>query len=251
MKRKLSVIMITLNAQELLHRSLSSVISIADELIVVDAGSTDNTMTILGQFKVKIYKAKQNHLGKNKAKALALATGDLILSLDADEVLSSSLVRIIRLIKHRKNIADGYVIQFHNHYLGRRLRYGGEDYKMMRLFKKNKVQIAPLSVHESFELKTKKKLLLKAHIDHFSYRSLFQMYKKFSVYAMSEAKERLKKGDRSSLKKLILNPPHMFWARFFKDKGYRDGVYRIPLDLGFAYMEFITYLSLGVRNLKK
>ena len=75
------------------------------------------------------------------------------------------------------------------------------------------------------------------------------MYKKFTAYAFWEAKDKFKSGERSSLKKLILYPVHMFWARFIKDKGYKDGYFRIPLDLGFAYMEFLTYASLAIKNI--
>ena len=45
--------------------------------------------------------------------------------------------------------------------------------------------------------------------------------------------------------------PHMFYARFIKDRGYKDGLFRIPLDLGFAYMELVTYVMLGYYNIKK
>ncbi len=76
---------------------------------------------------------------------------------------------------------------------------------------------------------------------HYSYRSLTQLYKKFSGYAWKEAKRKRQQGERTSAKKIVLYPLHMFWARFIEDKGYQDGFFRIPLDLGFAYMEFLTY----------
>ena len=70
------------------------------------------------------------------------------------------------------------------------------------------------------------------------------MYKKFTDYAIREAKQRRLNGESTSLKKIVMYPPHMFWARFIKDEGYRDGLFRIPLDLGFAYMEFLTYMTM-------
>lgn len=248
MNHRLSVIMVTLNAEDLLHRSLMSVLSIADEIIVIDSGSTDSTLTILKDFRVKLIRTKKNHLGRNKARALALATGDLVLSLDSDEIVSALLVRAIELIKRRKNIADGYIIPFRNHYLGKRLRYGGENYSMIRLGKRKKVRIKQVSVHESVEVNSKNIVRLKSPILHYSYRSVSQMFDKFTSYAVSEAQEKSKVGERSSLKKIILYPMHMFWARFIKDKGYKDGFFRVPLDLGFAHMEFLTYTALAIRN---
>ena len=70
------------------------------------------------------------------------------------------------------------------------------------------------------------------------------MFNKFTDYAKRDVQTKINNREKSSLKKIILYPLHMFWARFFKDKGYKDGLFRIPLDLGFAYMEFLTYFLL-------
>ncbi len=214
----------------------------------MDAGSTDKTLAILQKFRVRLVRTGENHLGKNKAKALSMATGDLVLSLDADEILSAQLIQTINRIKRRKIIYDGYVIPFRNHFLGRRLKYGGENYYMIRLGKRKKFKIKKVSVHESLLLNSKNIATLNSPVMHYSYRSLGQVIRKFSTYSLSEANEKYKTGERSSIKKIILYPIHMFWARFIKDKGYRDGCFRIPLDLGFAYMEFLTYTALAVKN---
>lgn len=248
MNHRLSVIMVTLNAEELLSRSLESAATIADEIIVVDAGSIDTTLKLLKEFKTKVFRTTSNHLGRNKAKALSLAKGELVMSIDSDEILSSQLIRTIKLLKQKRKIADGYIIPFNNYFLGKRIKYGGENYSMLRLGKRSKLKIKQTSVHESLEIESKKVVNLNSPILHFSYRSLTQMYKKFTAYALWEAKDKFKSGERSSLKKIILYPIHMFWARFIKDEGYKDGYFRIPLDLGFAYMEFLTYASLAIKN---
>lgn len=249
MNHRLSVIMVTLNAEELLQESLDSVKTIANEIIVVDAGSTDRTLAILKGHKAQLIKTKVNHLGKNKAKALSLATSDLILSLDSDEVLSKGLMKEIGSIKRKNTIADGYIIPFRNHFLGRRLRYDGENYAMSRLGRRSKLKVNNLSVHESMEVSSKNIDRLQSPILHYSYRSLSQTFNKFTLYALWEATDKVRSGEKSSAKKIILYPVHMFWARFIKDKGYRDGYFRIPLDLGFAYMEFLTYTVLAFKNI--
>lgn len=248
MNHRLSVIMVTLNAGELLRKSLESISSIADEIIVVDAGSTDDTLMILKELGVKLIKTNVNHLGRNKAKALAKATGDLVLALDSDEVASALLVRNTRLIKKRKIIADGYIIPFRNHFLGKRLRYGGENYAMLRMGRREKLKIKQTAVHESLLVDSRNIIKLSSPILHYSYRSLRQTFKKFTEYAIWEANEKFKASEQSSLKKIFLYPVHMLWARFIKDKGYRDGLFRILLDIGFAYMEFLTYTTLAIRN---
>ena len=75
------------------------------------------------------------------------------------------------------------------------------------------------------------------------------MYCKFTRYALNDAKQKSIKGEKTSLKKIIMYPMHMFWSRFIEDKGYKDGLFRIPLDLGFAYMEFVTYLFIPFFNI--
>lgn len=240
--------MVTLNAEELLQRSLNSLRTIADETIVLDAGSTDKTLSILKTNSIQPVNAKVNHLGKNKSKALSLATRDLVLLLDSDEILSNSLIREIKSVKRKRIIEDGYIIPFRNHFLSKRIKYGGENYSMLRLGKRNKLKIKQISVHESLEIDSKNVAKLKSPILHYSYRSLPQMFKKFTTYALWEAQEKSKVGERSSLKKIFLYPIHMFWARFIKDKGYKDGLFRIPLDLGFAYMEFLVYTALAIRK---
>ncbi len=246
MKNRLSVIMVTRNAQDLLPQSLMSVKDIASEIVIVDAGSHDDTIAIARGFQAKLYRVKTNHLGRNKALALSKATGSWILMLDSDEMVSPPLQSEIRKAMRRKSV-DGYVIRFKNHYLGKPLRYGGEQYKMFRLFRKNKGVIKQVAVHENVIPKSDRIVVLKHPILHFSYRSLVQMYLKFTTYALDEAEEKRRLKERSSLTKIILYPAHMFWARFIKDKGYKDGMFRIPLDFGFAYMEFLTYISLAIK----
>jgi len=247
--------MITKNGQELIEKSLTSVIGLVDEIVIVDNYSSDRTVTIAKKFGAKIYFYKEEDLGKQRRFGLGKVSNDWVLVLDADEIVSKELKKEIKKVMSyelgvRREKIDGYYIPFQNHFLGRRLRYGGEDYKMLRLFKKDRAKIHPSTVHEKFELKQGRAGYLKKKIYHYSYRSLWQMFRKFSDYAIREAKQKSKNGEKSSFKKIFLYPPHLFWARFIKDKGYKDGLFRIPLDLGFAYMEFLTYSTLRVYEAK-
>ena len=176
--------------------------------------------------------------------------GKWILILDSDEIVSEILQReIAKLVNRHIAENDGYLIPYHNHFLGRRVKYGGENYSMLRLFRRGTGKILPRLVHEKFELKSGNIGELKGYLDHYSYRSLWQMYKKFTGYAIRDVRQKMAAGEKSSLKKIFLYPPHMFWARFIKSKGYRDGLFRLPLDTGFAYMEFLTYSLLAIKNI--
>lgn len=252
MRLPLSVLMITKNAQETIEESLRSVYDWVDEIVVIDDYSTDNTknqiLNIQNQndnVKFKIFINKENNLGRQRAFGLTKCSNGWVLVLDSDEIVTKELQKeIVKLLNTQIVEENGFYIPVQTHYLGRQLRYGGENYKKMVLFKKGEVIINPLRVGEKFELISGKAGQLKNKIFHYSYRSLRQIYRKFTGYAIGEAKDRVEKGEKTSIKKIFLYPPHMFWARFIKDKGYKDGLFRIPLDLGFAYMEFLTYFSM-------
>lgn len=248
---KLSVVMITKNCADVLPDALSSVKGLADEIVIVDDGSTDSTRKIAQAYNAKIYLKKDANLGRKKQFGVRKATGDWVLVLDSDERVSDSLRKKIKKIISSERMHSGYRISYQNHFLGRPVRYGGEDYKMLRLFKRTNADISSALVHEHFQVKKGTVGTVSEKINHYSYRSLPQMYRKFTDYALREARERTQKGEKTSLPKIVLYAPHMFYARYIKDKGYRDGAFRIPLDLGFAYMEFLTYTSMIFMSSKK
>lgn len=255
MKVSLSLLIITKNAEETIEKTLESVKNLVDEIVIVDNYSCDKTVEIAKRHQAKVFFYKGKDLGKQAGLGLNKCKGRWILVLDADEYLSPGLKKEIKKIFDiRYSILGkytGFYIPFQNHFLGKQVNYGGENYQMLRLFRKDSVDIKPAIVHHKYFLKKGKAGYLKNKIIHHSYRSLFQMFKKFTEYAVREAKQKAQKGEKSSLKKIFLYPPHMFWARFIKDKGYKDGLFRIPLDLGFAYMEFVTYFFLLIYKLKR
>lgn len=245
MKNRLSVLMITKNAAETLEKSLASVKKITDEIIIIDSKSTDRTVGIAKNYLAKVYVREFSDIGKQRRFGLDKVSHDWILVLDSDEIVSEKLMKEIKSkIENKKIKINGYYIPYQNFYLNKPLQYGGENYMMLRLFRKNCANIIPSLIHEHFKLSKGKSGRLKGKIFHHSYRSLPQIFIKFTDYGIRMAKEKFLSGEKSSFKKIFIYPIHMFWARFIKDKGYEDGLFRIPLDLGFAYMEFLTYFLL-------
>lgn len=248
MTHKISLLTTTFNSQSTIEKTLQSVKDLVNEIIAVDNNSKDKTIEILKKYQAKIIKYQGKNLGKQYNLGLKHCQNDWILILDSDEYLSKDLKKEIKTLFNKQIYKkyDGFYIPFQNHFLGKPVNYGGENYQMLRLFKKDKIIITQEKIHQKYILRSNKIGSLKGKIIHYSYRSLWQTYKKFTYYAIEEAKQKFKKGEKSSFKKIILYPIHMFYARFIKDKGYKDGLFRIPLDLGFAYMEFMTYFLLFI-----
>ena len=237
--------MITKNAAETLEKSLASIKKIADEIIIIDSKSTDRTVEIAKNYLAKVYVKEFSDIGKQRIFGLSKATGKWVLILDSDEIVSEKLMKEIKLkIENCKLKINAYYISYQNFFLNKPLQYGGEDYKMLRLFRRVKLFIKPSLVHNRIEVKDQKTGYLKGKIFHHSYRSFPQMFRKFTDYGIRMAKEKFLRKEKSSFKKVFFYPAHMFYSRFIKDKGFEDGLFRIPLDLGFAYMEFITYITL-------
>lgn len=247
MSTKLSVLMITKNAAETLEKSLASVKKITDEIIIVDSKSTDRTVEIAKNYLAKVYIKEFIDIGKQRKFGFSKATGKWVLILDSDEIVSEKLMKEIKSkIENTRIKINSYYIPYQNFFLNKPLQFGGEDYKMLRLFRRVKLSIEPSLVHNKIEVKDEKVGYLKGKIFHHSYRSYFQIFKKFTDYGVRMAKEKYSAKEKSSFRKIFIYPIHMFWARFITDKGYEDGLFRIPLDLGFAYMEFITYFTLFI-----
>lgn len=247
----ISVLMITKEPDLIIESSIDSIKRLADEIIVIDDYSKKKGLDLIAKFKPKIFYHKEHNLGKQKAWGLKKCKNEWVMSLDSDEIVSRELaIEIKDAIRQSHSDVSGFIIPFQNHFLGRALYHGGEGYRMLRLFRKKYGYIKSSVVHERFEIKAGKIKFLNNKILHYSYRSISQVYIKFTDYAKREAEAKFKNKEKSSLKKIVLYPVHMFYARFIKDKGYKDGLFRIPLDLGFAYMEFLTYMLLALKKKK-
>jgi len=245
MKNNLSLVMIAYNAEGTIEQSLISVQGLVDDIIIVDNYSTDKTVDIAKKYGVTIIFYQGKNRGIQCQLGINQTTNNWVLILDSDETVSKELKQeIVTLLNCYIVKEDGFFVPFQSYYLGRKLYRGGENYKKLILFRRDKAKIEPLAVHYVCQISSGKIGTLKNKVNHYSYRNLLDIYKKFFHYGLEEAKLKIKAGEKTSFKKIFFYPAHMFWSRFIKDKGYKDGLFRIPLDLGFAYMEFVTYASM-------
>ncbi|OGG11328.1 hypothetical protein A2Z00_02530 [Candidatus Gottesmanbacteria bacterium RBG_13_45_10] len=229
-KITLSIALAVYNEEKNLDACLSSVRPLADEIVVVDGGSTDGTVAIAKKYAAKIIKTTNPpifHL--NKQKALDACTYDWILQLDADETVSSALKQeILHVISTKNPEMNGYYIPRRNYFWGHFMKKGGQypDY-VIRLFKNGKGKFPCKSVHEQIAL-TGRVGYLKHPLLHYSYRTRADYWKKADSYtsltALDLAKSQVPKSIRSTLNYVVWKPLWTFFNIFIRHKGFMDGI---------------------------
>ncbi len=218
----LSVIVITKNEAANIGRCLRSVADWADEIIVLDSGSTDDTLNICHRYTHYVYSTDWPGYGPQKQRALAAAHGDWILSLDADEWVRNKLrLDIQQAIKASE--ADGFYIPRLTMYCGQFQKYGdaAKD-KVLRLFRRDKGHFTDDIVHE--------KVICEGRIDclrspllHNAYRTEQEWTAQMHHYALLTAQLRYSKGRRSHPPKAWLNSVWIFFRSYIWRQGFRDG----------------------------
>ena len=240
----LSAVISVLNGEKFLAQCLTSVVNIADEIIVVDHGSTDETVSIAKKFTKKIYQQKNNpeHIDIQKNFGFEKATKDWILSLDADEKVTHELQAEIREILSSASVYAGYWIPRKNIIFGKWIEHTGwyPDYQL-RLFLHGKGKYVSQHVHEDLVVdgKTEK---LSAPLVHEAYQSVYQfLHRGLTIYAPNEAQSLMKNGYEFSFAGAIRMPFQEFLSRFFARKGYLDGFHGLMLSMLMAFYHFAVF----------
>ena len=224
----LTVAMATYNEAANIERCLRSVRDIADEIVIVDGGSTDKTVSIakkLGATVISTTNPQIFHI--NKQKALEASHGEWILQMDADETVNESLREEIKFVMSSHLVPNGYFIPRHNYFLGDWLRKGGQypDY-VIRLFRNGMGKFPQQSVHEQIEIEGNVGHLDNA-LEHYSYTSIPQYWQKSRSYILlSAATLRRKPGNRSfatAASYMLVRPWMTFFSLFVRHKGFVDG----------------------------
>lgn len=212
MMPKLSVIVITLNEEACIERCLRSV-GFADEIVVVDSGSTDRTREIAAAMGAKVHVTEDwPGFGVQKGRALAAATGDWVLSLDADEWVDAPLAEQIK-----KAIADprdcaGFEIPRRSRFCGRVVRYGSwSSDRVLRLFRRDAGRFTDYRVHEKVVLRGKMSRLTRP-LEHDCITDLRDAHHKIQMYSEASSRQIESIGKKGSTTKAFL---HSAWAYFY------------------------------------
>lgn len=242
MSARLSVVLIVKDEAARLEACLASV-AWADEIVVVDSGSTDDTVAIARRFTDKVVSAEWTGFGALKNKALGLATRDWILSLDADERVSPELKEEIRRAIGVAGL-DGYEIPRLSRYCGRYMKHGGwwPD-PVARLVRRGRGRFTEDPVHERLVIDGPVGKLASPLI-HDSYDDFDQVLEKLNRYSSIAARKMLERGQRAGLSTAIVHGAWSFIRTYFLQLGILDGRQGFMLAVTNAEHSYYRYLKL-------
>jgi glycosyltransferase involved in cell wall biosynthesis len=213
-----------------------------DEIIVVDSGSTDRTVEIVKQHGAKVFEEAWQGFGPTKRAAVAHASHDWILSLDADEAMSEELTRELQSMSMASDI-DGYRIPRRSFHLGRWINHGGwyPDFQL-RLFNRRTANWNGAVVHEKVEAQHVADL--RAPILHWVFRDISHQVQTNDRYSGLAARELHARRKRFSIVKLLVKPMSKFFETYFYKQGFRDGLPGFIIAVGAAYSVFLKWSKL-------
>ena len=243
MRQRLSVILITLNEAPRLRATLEAV-QWADEIIVVDSGSTDGTVEVAQSLGARVQVTDWPGFGAQKNRALALATCPWVLSLDADEVLSPDLQLEIQAFLSQEPTCNAATLPRLSSYCGRTIHHAGwwPD-PVLRLFRRELARFSDDRVHERVLIDGPVHAM-RGVLLHESYRDLSQVLHKVNQYSSEGAHNLLNRGQRGGLGTAIAHGLWAFVRTYLLRRGFLDGREGFILAVSNAEGTYYRYLKL-------
>lgn len=237
---KLTVIILTRNCEETLARTLASV-TFADEVLIIDDFSSDQTVQIANKFSVKVYqRSLDNNFASQRNFGLSKAQNTWVLFIDSDEVVSPSLrEEILRILNNPTSVA--YYLKRTDYFMGKILNYGEtQGVRLIRLAQKES-GIWKRPVHEFWNIPAQSIPTLTHALEHYPHRTLNSFVEKINRYTQIEVQHRKRNGRRFSLFELLAFPLGKFIYNYGIKRGFLDGF------AGFTMAWMMSLHSLLVR----
>ncbi len=242
-QNKITAIIPTLNEAKNIEDAINTV-DFADEIIVIDSYSSDNTVEIAEKNNVRVIQRKFDNFSSQKKYAISKAKYEWIYILDADERVPAKLrIEILKAMESPADIVGFYVYRTF-YFLKKKINYGGwQSDKVIRLFRKDKCEYNDNLVHETINFQGKI-TFLKNKIDHYSYRSYNHYLSKLNHYASLQAEELFKNNKRVNIFHITLKPAFRFFVHFIIRRGFLDGFPGFVLATQHAFGVLTRYLKL-------
>lgn len=226
-----SVVLAIHNEEKNIERCLDAVKYFADEIVLVDGESNDNTLELIKKYHPKLIQTTNKlNFHINKQMAMDAASGDYVLQLDADEVVDADLANFITKLKKNdsKNTDVAWWIPRKNYFLGAFLKKGGQyPDAVIRLYKRGFARLPQKDVHEQMEVDGSL-ATADGHLVHYSNPTFADYIRKFNTYTTFAAKELHNKkkspGVLLALIYCVFKPVSTFFWLFVRHKGFYDGI---------------------------
>ncbi len=239
----LSAVIITLNEERNIGRCLESLKGVADDIVVVDSGSTDGTEDICREYGANFFFNPWEGYIEQKNHGNKLAKHPYVLSLDADEALSEDLRASILSVKEHFN-ADAYEMNRLTNYCGKWIRHGGwyPDRKL-RLFNRESFNWGGERIHEHMvsSKDTPRIEHLRGDLLHYSYYSISEHIAQANHFTNMTAELAVEKGRKSGMLKILFSPMVKFFRDYFLKAGFLDGYYGYIVCRISAQATFMKY----------
>lgn len=246
-KKGISVIIIAKNEANQIKKCLQSV-RFANEIIVLDSGSTDNTVAICREYTDQVFSTDWPGFGPQKNRALAKARFDWVLSIDADEVVSDELVTEIQNIisedQKTRNSHASYALPRRSTYLGKQIRFGDwRNDKPIRLFRREKARFSDDAVHERVIIDGTTGVC-RHFLWHDAFKTLDEVIHKMNLYSTLSAKMKRARGKNGGLFKALTHGWWTFVRGYVLRLGFLDGKAGFMLAISNAEGCYYRYLKI-------
>lgn len=244
---KITAIIPTLNEEFNISDAIRSV-SFADEIIVIDSFSDDETVKLSKKHKVRVVEREFDNFSSQKNFAINLAKHNWIYILDADERVNDALrTEILEAVKEPKGCV-GFNIYRTFYFFGKQINYGGwQRDKVIRLFRKDKCRYDGKLVHELIQHDGKIGSL-KNKIEHYSYQNYDYYSSKLDQYTSLQAEELFRKGRTVTVFHVIFKPFYRFISHYILRLGFLDGFPGFVLAAHHAHGVLTRYVKLWMLN---
>ena len=222
-KIKITAIIPTLNEEKNILQVIDN-LHFADEILIIDSYSTDKTVELAKQKKIKLIQRKFDDFSSQKNYAIKQASNDWIIILDADERMPQKLINeILSKIKTDNKKFSGFWIPRKNYFLGKKVRFSGwQNDKVLRLFNKNNCTYNGKLVHEEIVCKGKVGVL-KNNIIHYTFNDYDDYLKKIKIYSALKAKELYANNVKPGFYYKYIKPTYRFIYHYIISLGFLDG----------------------------
>ena len=239
----LSVVILTKNEEKNIKECLESVIGWADDIVVVDDESADNTVDIAKEYGCRIIERRMDIEGRHRNFAYSQTKNLWVLSLDADERLTEELKKEIETVISSQVKYNGFTIPRRNYIGNYWVRYGGwYPSPQLKLFRKDKFRYEEVNVHPRAFM-NEPCGHLKSDIMHYSYKNLEDFFSKLNNQTSREAQKWLAQNKPMRLGKFVWRTFDRFIRTYIGRKGYKDGFIGFVVAFNAALYQFISYLK--------